>query len=134
VGAHRRRLADRISGPRGQQRRRRALHRAVAGLSDQTGDGRRREAGGFQPLEAYDVVVANLDTALERRPPAEDPVDVLAAFDYPLATAEVAAVMAAPHLAEPDREETERALIATAAEGLVVHRAAGDGALWSAVR
>src|SRR5258707_3636644 len=31
-------------------------------------DGRRLEAGGFQPVEAYDVLLANLDPTLERRP------------------------------------------------------------------
>ena len=36
-------------------------------------DGRRLEAGGFQPVEAYDVVIANLDPTLERRTPPEDP-------------------------------------------------------------
>src|SRR4051812_1900121 len=64
-------------------------------------DGRRLEAGGFQPIEAYDVVIANLDPTLERRPPAEDPVEVLSAFPFALATAEVAAVMT-EHLAAPD--------------------------------
>ena len=43
-------------------------------------DGQGMEAGGFQPIEAYDVVIANLDPALQRRPPADDPVDVLSAF------------------------------------------------------
>ena len=40
-------------------------------------DGRSLEAGGFQTVEAYDVVIANLDTTLERRPPAEDVAEVL---------------------------------------------------------
>lgn len=95
-----------------------------------TGDGRRLEAGGFQPIEAYDVVVANLDPTLARRAPAEDPVEVLAAFPYPLATAEVAAVMA-PHLVAPDLAATEAALIAASADGRALQRPAGDGALWS---
>ena len=43
-------------------------------------DERRLEAGGFQPVEAYDVLLANLDPALERRPPPEDPLDVLVVF------------------------------------------------------
>ncbi len=93
-------------------------------------DGRRLEAGGFQPLEAYDVVVANLDPTLTRRPPAEDPVEVLAAFGYPLSTAEVAAVMA-PHLEPVDLLATETALIAATADGRARHRPTGDGALWS---
>ena len=65
-------------------------------------DGQRLEAGGFQPIEAYDVVIANLDPALARRPPANDPIEVLSALPYELTTAEVAAVMA-EHLAVPDR-------------------------------
>lgn len=50
-------------------------------------DGKKLEAGGFQPIEAYDVVIANLDPTLERRPPANDPVEVLSAFPYALTTA-----------------------------------------------
>ncbi len=93
-------------------------------------DDRRLEAGGFQPVEAYDVVVANLDPALPRRPPATDPLDVLAAFPYPLATAEVAAAMA-EHLRPPDVAATEAALIVTAGEGRALRIPAGDDALWS---
>ena len=55
---------------------------------------------------------------------------MLAAFGYPLATAEVAAVMA-EHLVAPDVGKTEIALIAAVADGRAVHRPAGDGALWS---
>lgn len=93
--------------------------------------GRSLEAGGFQPLEAYDVLIANLDTSLERRPAAQDPVEVLDAFESPLATAEVAAVMA-EHLTAPDLEKTEHALITATAEGRAAHHPTGDGALWSA--
>jgi protein-disulfide isomerase-like protein with CxxC motif len=96
----------------------------------ETADGRRLEAGGFQPIEAYDVVIANLDPGLERRPPAEDPVEVLRAFPYPLTTAEVAAVMA-EHLAVPDLATTEAALIGATGDGLVSRRAAADGSLWA---
>ena len=81
--------------------------------------------------EAYDVVVANLDPTLTRRAPADDPVDVLAAFPYPLTTAEVAAPMA-PHLVSPDLEQAETALIAATADGRAAQRPLGDGALWSA--
>jgi 2-hydroxychromene-2-carboxylate isomerase len=95
--------------------------------------GQRLEAGGFQPLEAYDVVIANLDPALDRRPPPDDPVEVLRAFPYPLATAEVAAVMA-EHLAEPDLVGVEAALIAATGEGRADRRPAGDGSLWALAR
>jgi protein-disulfide isomerase-like protein with CxxC motif len=92
--------------------------------------GQRLEAGGFQPLEAYDVVIANLDPTLERRPPADDPVEVLSAFPYALTTAEVAAVMA-EHLAVPDLVAVEAALIAATGEGRATRRPAGDGSLWA---
>jgi len=92
--------------------------------------GRSLEAGGFQPIEAYDVLVANLDPTLARRPPATDPVDVLTGVPYPLASAEVAAAMT-PHLAAPDLIAAETALIAAVGDGRVVRAAAGDSSLWS---
>jgi len=93
-------------------------------------DGRSLEAGGFQPVEAYDVVVANLDPTLPRREPATDPLDVLAAFPYPLASAEVAAAMT-PHLGVPDLLAAEIALIRAVGEGRAVRTAAGNSSLWA---
>jgi protein-disulfide isomerase-like protein with CxxC motif len=93
-------------------------------------DGQRLEAGGFQPLEAYDVVIANLDPTLERRPPAEDPVEVLRAFPYALTTAEVAAVMT-EHLGLPDPDGVEAALITATGEGRAERQPVGDGSLWA---
>jgi protein-disulfide isomerase-like protein with CxxC motif len=93
-------------------------------------DGQRLEAGGFQPIEAYDVVIANLDPTLERRPPAEDPVEVLSAFPYALTTAEVAAVMA-EHLGVPNLVAVEAALITATGEARAHRRPAGDGSLWA---
>jgi protein-disulfide isomerase-like protein with CxxC motif len=92
-------------------------------------DGRRLEAGGYQPVEAYDVVIANLDPALDRRPPGEDVREILAAFPYALTTCEVAAVMA-PHLTAPDERAAETALIEAAATGAVRRETVGGGALW----
>jgi protein-disulfide isomerase-like protein with CxxC motif len=97
---------------------------------DEGGD--RLEAGGFQPIEAYDVLIANLDPTLERRPPPEDPVEALAASPYPLTTIEVAAVMA-PHLTAPDPDATEAALIEASGDGRAMRHPRGDGSLWSAV-
>ena len=96
-------------------------------------DGQELEAGGFQPIEAYDVVIANLDPTLERRPPAEDPVEVLSAFPYALATAEVAAVMT-EHLGVPNLAAVEAALITAIGEGRAARRPAGDGSLWALAR
>jgi protein-disulfide isomerase-like protein with CxxC motif len=95
-------------------------------------DGRRLEAGGFQPIEAYDVVIANLDPTLERRPPAADPLEVLNAFPYALTTAEVAAVMT-EHLGVPDLAAVEAALITATGERRVVRRPVGDGSLWASI-
>jgi 2-hydroxychromene-2-carboxylate isomerase len=96
-------------------------------------NGRCLEAGGFQPIEAYDVVIANLDPTLDRREPPDDVVDVLAAFAYPLTTAEVAGVMCA-HLAPTDSKGVEAALISAVGEGRAERRPIGDGSLWRWLR
>jgi hypothetical protein len=93
-------------------------------------DGRSLEVGGFQPVEAYDVAIANLDRSLERREPAEDAADVLGEFPDGLTTAEVAAVMA-PHLQPADREAAEDSLIAAVAAGAGYRRPFGNDALWT---
>ena len=72
--------------------------------------GVRFEGGGFQPLEAYDVLIANLDRGLERHPPAQSPLEALAEFPSGLVTEEVAAIMA-PNNMPPDRAAAERALV-----------------------
>ena len=95
-------------------------------------DGRSLEVGGFQPVEAYDVAIANLDRSLQRRPPAEDAAELLQAFPDGLTTAEVAAVMA-PHLRPPDREAAEDGLIAAVAGGAAQRRPFGNDALWTPV-
>jgi 2-hydroxychromene-2-carboxylate isomerase len=92
-------------------------------------DGRRLEAGGFQPVEAYDVVVANLDPAIERRDPPESPLDALGTVPFGLTTQEVAAVMARGNDA-PDRAAAEDALIGLVAEGSAVRVPLADDALW----
>ena len=91
-------------------------------------DGTRLEAGGFQPIEAYDVVLANFDTTLERRAPAEDPLEVLEEAPHGLVTAEVAEIMR-PGLFPADRGAAEDALIDAAARGEVVRVPVGDDAV-----
>jgi len=49
---------------------------------------------GFQPLEAYEVALANLAPGLERREDPESVEEVLEWAPFPLATAEIAAVCA----------------------------------------
>jgi predicted DsbA family dithiol-disulfide isomerase len=94
-----------------------------------TDDGRRLEAGGFQPVEAYDVVVANLDPTLTRRPAPEDPLEAIEAFPDGLVTAEVAAIMTSGNDA-PDPEAAEMALIDHVAEGRIRRTTVGSSALW----
>jgi 2-hydroxychromene-2-carboxylate isomerase len=93
--------------------------------------GQRVEAGGFQPVEAYDVLIANLDPTLERTPPPEDPMEALAPFPYGLTTYEIAAIMT-PNNGTPDPAAAEETLIGHVAEGEVIREPLGDGALWRA--
>ncbi len=53
-------------------------------------DGKRLVAGGWQPILAYDVLLANLDPKLERHPAPESPEPLLEHFPDGLTTAEVA--------------------------------------------
>lgn len=95
--------------------------------------GRRLEAGGHQPLEAYDVLIANLDPGLRHEPPPEDPLAVLERFPHGLTTRELAVVLADRN-DEPDDPAAAAALLALAADGRVKREQAGGDALWRAVR
>ena len=92
-------------------------------------DGSRLVAGGFQPVEAYDVLVANLDPTLEREPPPATPAPLLERFSAGLTTQEVAALMAHGNDA-PDRVRAETALLELVAAGQAVRQPLGDDALW----
>src|SRR3954447_6130717 len=92
-------------------------------------DGRRFECGGFQPVEAYDVAIANLDRSLTRRPAATDAAEVIDEFRTGLTTAEVAAVMAEGN-AKPDLDAAEDALIEATADGQAQRLPFGNDALW----
>jgi predicted DsbA family dithiol-disulfide isomerase len=91
--------------------------------------GQRLVAGGFQPVEAYDVLVANLDPALERQDAPEDPLPLLERFAEGLTTQEVAALLARGNDA-PDPAAAEEALLELVATGAAVRRPLGDDALW----
>src|SRR3954447_13843959 len=78
--------------------------------------GRRLEAGGFQPVEAYDVLIANLHERPARREPPQCPLGAGEPFRCPLATQEVAAIMTHGN-DSPDRAAAEDALIELAAAG-----------------
>ncbi len=91
--------------------------------------GQRLEAGGFQTIEAYDVLIANLDPTLERQAPPEQAIDALRRNPCGLVTAEVAAILARNNQL-PDRDSAERALIELAGAGAVRREALADDALW----
>jgi predicted DsbA family dithiol-disulfide isomerase len=88
-------------------------------------------AGGFQPVEAYDVLIANLDPGLDRQAPPDSPAPLLWRFAGGLTTQEVAALMTHGNDA-PDRRAAEAALIELVAEGQVTRTQLGDDALWRA--
>ena len=93
-------------------------------------DGRRLEVGGFQPFEAYDTALANLEVSLDRRPPPADPLEALSAFPDGLTTAELAAVLRPSDLVDADLAATEAQLVALSGdEGLTCEPVGGD-ALW----
>jgi protein-disulfide isomerase-like protein with CxxC motif len=94
-------------------------------------DGIELVAGGFQPVEAYDILIANLDPALERQAPPQTPEPLLAHFSEGLSTQEVAALMTHGNDAI-DRPGAEAALIELVAEGRAVRIPLGDDALWIA--
>jgi 2-hydroxychromene-2-carboxylate isomerase len=91
--------------------------------------GVRLEAGGFQPIEAYDVLIANLDPTLERQAPPEQAIDALRRFPDGLVTAEVAAILAQNNQL-PDRDAAERALIELVGAGAAKREPLADDALW----
>ncbi len=93
-------------------------------------DGRRELiAGGFQPVEAYDVLIANLDPTLARRAAPDTPAPLLAYFHEGLTTQEVAALLARGNDA-PDRVAAEAALIELVAAGEAIREPLGDDARW----
>jgi protein-disulfide isomerase-like protein with CxxC motif len=92
--------------------------------------GGRFEVGGFQPFEAYDTALANLDPQLERRPAPESVVDALAAFPEGLTTAEAASVMRATDLVDADPDAIRAELAELEADGRVLRVPAGRDAIW----
>jgi predicted DsbA family dithiol-disulfide isomerase len=91
--------------------------------------GQRLVAGGFQPVEAYDVLIVNLNPALTRADPPPTPAPLLARYPEGLTTQEVAALMAKGNDA-PDRVAAEAALLELVAAGAAAREPVGDGALW----
>ena len=93
-------------------------------------NGSRLVAGGWQPLPAYDVLVANLDPGLRREPPPDDPEPLLERFPGGLTTQEVAVMLASGN-DDPDRAGAEAALLALVAAGRARKLPLGGDALWA---
>jgi 2-hydroxychromene-2-carboxylate isomerase len=93
-------------------------------------DGRRLVAGGWQPILAYDVLIANLDPTVERTPPPETPEPLLRFFPDGLTTAEVAALLAEGPDYWADLDSAEQALLRLVGDGVATRETLGQDALW----
>ena len=93
-------------------------------------DGRRLVAGGWQPILAYDVLLANLEPGLRRTPPPDSPLPLLERFPDGLTTVEIAALLAVGPDPIPDLEGTERHLLELVAEGGIERAQLGQDAVW----
>ena len=91
--------------------------------------GRRLVAGGWQTIEAYDVLVANLVPEAERRDVPDEPLALLERFPGGLTTQEVAQLLTRGNDA-PDRTGGETAMLALVADGSATRTPLGDDALW----
>ena len=94
-------------------------------------DGRQLVAGGWQPVEAYDLLVVNLDPTLARRVAPDSPAPLLEEFPDGLTTQEVAQLRVRGNDV-PDRAAAEESLLELVADGRVVRVPLGDDALWRA--
>jgi 2-hydroxychromene-2-carboxylate isomerase len=94
---------------------------------------RRLEAGGWQTVEAYDVVVANLIPDGTRRGVPADPRELLAAFPDGLTSQEVAQLLTRGNDAT-DRVEAEVMMLRLVADGAATRTPIGDDALWKPAR
>lgn len=95
-------------------------------------DGERMIAGGFQPLEAYDVLLAHLAPELERRGAPDSVAALLAEIPEGVFTAEAAAILCPHHLDVPDVPAAEAQLLEAVADGVARRIDVGDSALWLA--
>ena len=91
--------------------------------------GRRLEAGGWQTIEAYDVIVANLIPDGERQGVPDDPLELLTAFPGGLVTQEVAQLLTRGNDV-PDRVEAEVTMLQLVADTAATRTPLGDDALW----
>ena len=88
-------------------------------------------AGGWQPLLAYDTLLANFAPALERIPPPDSPEPLLDHFAFGLTTAEVALLLAYGSDPVPDRSAAEEMLMELVEQGKAARIPVGTDALWA---
>ena len=93
-------------------------------------NGQRLDAGGWQTVLSYDVIVANLHPAIEVTLPPESPEPLLERFPEGLTTAEVATLLARSPDYVPDAPAAELALTELVTAGLAQRVAIGSDALW----
>jgi protein-disulfide isomerase-like protein with CxxC motif len=94
-------------------------------------DGEMAVAGGWQPLLAYDTLLANFAPGLARIPAPESPEPLLEFFPEGLATAEVALLLAQGSDPVPDRVAAGDVLAQLAEEGRAVRSPLGTDAIWT---
>jgi len=87
-------------------------------------------AGGWQPVLAYDVLLANLDPTLRRTPPPESADPLLDFFPDGLTTAEVAALLADGPDYAADLRGAEQALAELLVDGRAERLPLGQDAIW----
>jgi 2-hydroxychromene-2-carboxylate isomerase len=87
-------------------------------------------AGGWQPMLAYDLCIANLDPTIKPTPPPETPAPLLERFPDGLTTAEVAALLAQGPDRIPDLDAAEQAMVKLVADGVAARGSLGTDPLW----
>jgi hypothetical protein len=92
-------------------------------------EGNRLVAGGWQTIEAYDVLIANLIPEGARRGVPESPLALLESFPDGLTTQEIAQLLTRGN-DTPDRTQAETAMLGLVANGLATRTQLGDDALW----
>lgn len=95
-------------------------------------DGERVFAGGFQPVEVYDVLLAHLAPDLPRRGAPLTVAELLDEYPEGVFTAEAAAILCPHHLEVPDVPGAEARLLEAVAAGVARRVDVGDSALWLA--
>jgi 2-hydroxychromene-2-carboxylate isomerase len=90
-------------------------------------------AGGWQPILAYDVLLANLESTLVRRPPPDGAAALLEWYPDGLTTAEIAALLAEGPDYVADHQHAEALVVEAVASGQAERVPLGQDAIWRAL-